>query len=146
VILAVRPGTESHANLMVHLRTEPLASEWWADAESEADDDASYVVVYAAGRVPTAWAGFKVEGGVLRCVDNYERRGYRGRGLYECAYRWRHERVVVPLQLPAETYLFPEPIALHEADGWVRDPGCSGVSTVTGVEHHWQRLTWAPAG
>lgn len=147
MILAVEPGTIGHADLMQHLRAEPLRTDWWADAESEADEHATYVVAYAAGRIPVAWAGFKVEGDVLRCVDNYERRGYRDRGLYESVYRWRHEKVVLRLRMPAYTFLYPEPIPLHEADGWVRDPECVGVSQAHpgGPDHHWQRLIWTPA-
>ena len=66
--------------------------------------------------------------------------------LYSIAYAHRHRTVVLPLGLPAVTYLFPEAIPLHLASGWVRDvgPDASGTSRARsdGDLHHWQRLRW----
>lgn len=151
-----------------------MRSQWLEDAESEHEPGTSYLVAYAPddqGRmVPAAWAGYRIEtrddGPILKCVNNYVRREHRGHAgynrlrkvrhgyrtsipdLYAHAYAARHKHVVTLLGMRAETYLFPEPIALHEADGWIRDtsPEGSGTSRPAGggPEHHWQRLTWSP--
>lgn len=138
---------------MAQLRTEPLRTQWLDDAESEAETGVSYIMIFAADGagelVPAAWAGWTVvdvEGvQTLKCCNNYVRHGFRRRDpdLYGIAYRIRHRNVVRRLRLPAETYLFPEPIGLHIADGWVPDlgPGGSGDSE---FGHRWQRLTWSP--
>ncbi len=158
-VLRVRPGERLHDELLATLSAEPLATQWWRDAESRATPAASYMVVYM-GEVPAAWAGWFVEDHdgrrVLRCCDNYVRRGYRRRSpeLYTLAYRRRHRDVVRRLGLPAVTYLYPEPIGLHLRNGWVYDtsPGSAGVSTPypdqpagpDNPEHRWRRLRWAP--
>ncbi len=137
---------------------EPIRGQWWRDAESEHEVGTAYFLVLAedlAGALqPAAWAGYRIErddtgAPVLRCCNNYVRRSFRRHDpeLYAEAYRARHEQGVLTCGLAAVTYLFPEPIPLHEADGWVQDtgPGASGISRVTGVEHHWRRLTRAAA-
>lgn len=140
---------------VAEVTAEPLAGQWQRDAESAHEDGTAYFVALAedlGGRLwPAAWAGYRIEGtgdnAVLRCCNNYVHRGFRNHDpeLYAEAYHARHEQIVTTCGLPAVTYLFPEPIALHETDGWVRDttPGSAGISVVTGVEHHWQRLTRA---
>lgn len=134
------------------LREEPLRTEWWEDAESEHEPGVAYLMVLVADPgsgwlVPAAWAGYRIEDehgrAVLRCLNNYVRRGFRDRvpELYAVAYAARHRLVVRRLRLPAVTYLFPEPIALHEADGWVRDAGPDAAGT-SADGHRWQRLRW----
>lgn len=133
-------------DLTAQLLAEPLATEWWADAESKHEDGIEYVMVLADG-VPAAWAGWRIEVDtdafrrVLRCRNSYERRGPgRELGLYAHAYRERHERVVLTSGLPGLTYLYAEPIPLHEADGWVKTGVC-GVSKVPGLKPHpWWEL------
>lgn len=151
------PASPRYIDFIGDLGAWPLAADWYADAESTAREypDASYFVTYAPNRygapVPAAWAGYLVlerDGRpFLKCVNNYVTRPFRGRDpdLWQLAYRERHRRIVTQLGAPAETYLFPEPIPVHLADGWQLDtsPTGSGVSRATGVEHHWQRLTWA---
>lgn len=148
------PGND----LIAKLAEEPLRTQWWEDAESRDEPGTAYLMVLVRGPdgwlVPAAWAGYRIEDehgtAVLRCCNNYVRRGYRDHtpDLYPVAYRARHLLVVARLRLPAVTYLFPEPIALHEADGWVRDtaPGSSGQSRPfeNGPVHNWQRLRWEP--
>ncbi|GAB7053210.1 hypothetical protein [Catenuloplanes indicus] len=158
-VVRVTPGTAAHRELLADLGREPLAGEWWEDAESAVDADSartSYMVVYADGPdnrpVPAAWAGWRLEadGTRLKCVDNYVRRGFRQRSpeLYRLVYAARHRQVVLKLRLPAETYLFPEPIGRHLASGWQIDPapGAAGESTPYGggPVHRWQRLVWTP--
>ena len=156
-VLSVAPSDPLHARLMETLSAEPIATQWWEDAESRAEPAASYMVVYVTvdgALVPAAWAGWiiETEGGrrILRCCNNYVRRGFRNRApeLYALAYRARHRQVVSRKGLPAVTYLFPEPIGLHLASGWRVDtgPGSAGTSRSApdGPVHHWQRLRWAP--
>jgi len=153
------PGLREYAAFTALISAEPVRTQWWTDAESEHEPDTFYLVVYAHDDqgllVPAAWAGYRVEtrydaGRVLKCCNNYVRRGFRDRNpdLYAQAYAARHAHVVARFALPAETYLFPEPIGLHLADGWTEDtsPEGSGVSRPHegGPEHRWQRLTWTP--
>ena len=141
VVLSVRIGDERYEDLIGQIR---------ADAEHELDEQPgkawAVVAVEGHGRwVPAAWAAATVEPGpggpVLRCSDNYERRGPgRLHGLYPIAYRHRHETVVAPSRLPGLTYLFAQPIGLHEADGWHRT-GLTGTSRQPGIEpHQWWEL------
>ncbi|WP_033346767.1 hypothetical protein [Catenuloplanes japonicus] len=158
-LVRVDAGSPEHAALLAELGQEPLAGEWWEDAESRVDADSartSYMVIYMAdtdGRtVPAAWAGWRREdeGQRLKCVDNYVRRGFRQQNpeLYRLVYAARHRQVVLKLRLPAETYLFPEPIGRHLASGWQIDPAPDAFGTSTpydgGPVHRWQRLTWTP--
>lgn len=161
-VARVVAGTGRHRELLATLSAEPVASQWWEDAESRIDADSehtSYMVVYVPGdggqMVPAAWAGWRIETGddgarVLRCCDNYVRQGYRRQipELYRLAYKARHRQVVAVRRMPAVTYLYPEPIGLHVADGWTIDtsPDAAGRSTPYegGPEHHWRRLTWTP--
>ncbi len=155
-VIAVLPGSKRHARLIAEMRSEPLATQWWQDAESRyepGEPPVSYMVTYVTDDnglvVPAAWAGWRLDtdwtGTRLLCCDNYVRRGYRGRvpELYRLAYRARHRNVVRALKLPAVTYLFPEPVDLHLADGWVQDDSPSG-SDVSDLGHHWTRLDWTP--
>ncbi len=150
-----RPGM--YAEFVATLRQEPLRTQWWNDAESEHEDGVSYIVALAPSRsglmIPAAWAGYMIRpDATLKCCNNYVvhgfRDGYHRVDLYARAYRVRHRDVVLRLGLPAETFLFARPIALHEADGWVRDrsPEGSGWSHpfLGGPTHSWQRLTWSP--
>ncbi len=132
---------------------EPLRTQWRDDAESEHEPDVSYLMVLVddgGPLVPAAWAGYRVIDGVLHCCNNYVRREYRGRNpeLYAMAYAARHREVVAVLNMPAVTYLYAQPIPLHEADGWIRDtgPGSHGVSRARpdGEEHPWWRLRREP--
>jgi hypothetical protein len=132
-----------------------LRDEIWQDAEGQVevvDLSTVWTVVEArehARFVPVAWCASTVvtaEDGpqMLRCSDNYERRGVgRHYGLYRIAYRHRHLTRVLPLALPAATYLFAQPIPLHEADGWVRT-GNAGTSHATTEPHDWWELRREP--
>lgn len=120
----------------------------WADAESAMDDEPGKVwcvaTVRAGGRrVAAAWAAaYETEEHgqrVLKCCDNYEHPDWRGRGLYGLAYAWRHATVLVPSGLPAVTYVFAQPVAKDEADGWVvTDEGDSADG------HHWYEMRRDP--
>lgn len=149
IVETFEPGSPGYTDLLDALCAEPLRTQWWHDAESAVEPGTTYVVAYGSGDNNlfgmAAWAGLRISDGVVRCCDNYVRRGFRGRGFYESVYWVRHQ-ILAGFGMPGETFLFPEPILLHEAGGWVRDarPAGSGVSTVTGVPHRWQRLTWTP--
>lgn len=154
-IITLTRNHPQYDQITTELCTEPLRSQWWDDAESHHEPGISYSMVIH-DEVPAAWAGwtFEREDGrpVLRCCNNYVRREYRGGvpDLYALAYAHRHRHIVTHLGMPAVTYLFPEPVALHLADGWVIDtsPGSSGTSWARevgqGQEHHWRRLRWTP--
>ncbi len=144
--------------ILDRLCEETLAAEWWDDAESRHEDGINYLMVvdrnHPSGMLPVAWAGWRVEdengAAVLRCCNNYVRRTHRGHvpDWYSIAYLARHRLVVQRLGMPAVTYLYEQPIWLHELDGWVKDtgPGSSGVSHARegGEPHPWWRLRLPP--
>ena len=129
------------------MANDDLVEQMWADAEHVPDDftGATLSMVLVDG-VPAAWAGSTEEEEIsgapmLRCCLNYERRGPgRDLGLYAEAYAHRHRTVVEPSGVPAVTYLFAEPIAPHEADGW-RRTGHTGMSD---QGHRWWGLHREP--
>lgn len=141
-------GDDSYEPLISQIRTdEQLRADMWRDAEHDLQEqpDKRWTIVVVNG-APVAWAAATIEDQdgqrVLRCSDNYERRGIgRVAGLYRVAYRHRHQRIVAPSGLPGLTYLFEQPIALHEADGWVR----TGATDLSDAGHRWWELR-RPAG
>jgi hypothetical protein len=159
------PDDDGYDQLLKELEEEPLATEWWNDAESRADYGVSYIVVYDldehGNEVPAAWAGWIHEldldeqlggGMIVRCCNNYVRRGFRDRDpeLYAVAYRRRHEQIVLRFGVPAYSFLYRQPIPIHLADGWEYDtpadePGESRAYP-GGELHQWWRLHWRPPG
>jgi hypothetical protein len=143
-IVTLTHGDQEYTALLDRIRADTaLVAAMEADAESHPDElDVpgtwwSVALVERQGvEVPAAWCAARVEGDLLKAHSNYEHPDHRGHGLYAAAYRERHRSVVVPSGLPTVTYLFPEPIALHEADGWVR----TGVSGVSEMGHQWAEL------
>lgn len=118
----------------------PLVARMWADAESqpaELDQPGTWWTVALVDDAPAAWCAARPAGDVLYCHSNYEHPRHRGRGLYAAAYRERHRHVIQPAGLDAVTYLFEQPIPLHEADGWQRT-GPTGDGKVSG--HRWWEL------
>lgn len=154
-VLNIRLGDERYEELIGQIRTDPgLLAEMWADAEHEVVEVPgkvwTVVLVEQGGRwVPAAWCAATVEqhadGPVLRCGDNYERRGSgRELGLYRVAYRYRHETVVLPSGLPGLTYLFSQPVGPHESDGWYWT-GVTGTRREVGLEpHDWWEMRREP--
>jgi hypothetical protein len=153
------PDDPEYPGIMDLLRAEPLRTQWWNDAKSEVEPGVSYLMVLAeddrGDMVPAAWAGYRVDqaddGPVLWCCNNYVRHGFRDRApeLYAQAYTARHREVVTRLGIPAYTYLYAQPIALHLVDGWVydRSPHGRGMSRppAPGVlSQPWWRLLWQP--
>jgi hypothetical protein len=146
-------GQPEYARLLTRIRQDPaLVAAMWADAESRPDEldrpgtRWSVTLVEGSGQeAPAAWcAARQIEDRgvpVLKCHSNYEVPAWRGQGLYAAAYRERHRRVVHPSPLPAFTYLFPEPIGLHIADGW-QTTGLTGPGEVDG--HTWWELRHEP--
>lgn len=152
----VRLGDSLYEDLLGQIRNDPaLLARMWDDAESHLDEAPGKVWSVAAvtdhrGRwTPAAWAAAieQTEDGrpVLKCCNNYERPGYRGHGAYAAAYAHRHTTIVAPSHLPGVTYLFRQPIGLHEADGWYRT-GVQGVSTEAAQSHEWWELRRHPTG
>lgn len=135
-------GGSRYARLLHQIgQDSALVAAMWAHAESRPEEldmpGTSWTVVLADG-VPAAWCAARVQAdGTLKCHSNYEVPAYRGRGLYEAAYRARHLQVIQPSDLEAVTYLFPEPIDLHEEDGWYRT-GAKGPGELDG--HQWWEL------
>lgn len=143
-ILTLTPDHPRYVEIIAHFAAEPLATQWWSDAESRHEPGVSYALVLADD-VPAAWAGWivtEIDGiWTLKCCSNYERRGAgRERGLYALAYNHRHRATVAPSALAAVTYLFPEPIELHEADGWTR----TGLADLSDDGHDWAELRREP--
>lgn len=148
-LVNVAIGQPRYEELVGQIRTDPaLLAHMWGDAEHRLEERPGKVwtvcAVRSEGRwVPAAWAASIAEDAMLRCGDNYEHPAWRGKGLYAAAYTYRHTTVVAPSALPAVTYLFAQPIALHEADGWYRS-GAHGVSTEAGEPHEWWELRRDP--
>ena len=127
-----------------------LLATMWQEAESrldEAPEGAPYVKMWWVTLAPNtsepaAWAALVLgASGEVVCCNNYERGEWRGLGLYEQAYRRRHA-ILAALGMPAVTYIFAQPLALHLADGW-RITG-QGDSAEMGVpSHHWYELRWS---
>lgn len=149
----VQVGHPLYEELIGQIRSDRrLLDEMWADGEHRLEEapDKIWTVVSIVG-APVAWAsarpGGAHDGRFLYCGDNYERRGVgRRRALYQVAYRHRHNTVIVPAGVPAHTFLFAQPIPLHEADGW-RKTGQTGVSRQEGLDpHEWWELRWLPPG
>ncbi|WP_431728555.1 hypothetical protein [Verrucosispora sp. TAA-831] len=148
-------GTVRFAVLLAGLRADTaLVEQFWADAEGTPDElDVpgtmwSVVVLRDGSRwgALAAWAAARVDGDMLKCFASYEVPGAgRERGLYRDAYRERHRAVVLPCRRPAVTYLFAQPVPLHEADGW-RRTGVSGTSSEPGIPSHaWWELRREPS-
>ena len=138
-VLTVQIGDENYERTIGPIRSDRvLRAEMQADAEHTLDERPGKLwCVVLVGDVPAAWCAVQIQDGVLRCSDNYERRGVgRERGLYTEAYRHRHNTIVAPSGLPAVTYLFAQPIARHEADGWYR----TGLAGVSDDGHEWSEL------
>ncbi|MEV0732417.1 hypothetical protein [Polymorphospora sp. NPDC050346] len=150
-VINVQLGDPRYRAALADLRHPVLAHQMWTDAEHRYRRRRGKVWTVALVRdrgrwVPAAWAAAAVEtddGGrrVLVCSDNYERRGVgRDLGLYAVVHDYRHRTVIVPSGLPAVTYLFLQPIALHERYGWYLT-GLAGTSTRNGIEpHDWAEL------
>lgn len=110
---------------------------WWL-----AVDDGGQVLAWCAAWALTGQTAQEVTAD-LECGHNYERRG-RGRqiGAYRLVFAARQHWIDVG-QYSCVTHLFDQPVALHEAAGWVRvkpyDPADVGA-----YGHHWQRLIYTP--
>lgn len=147
-IYNVRQGDDRYEQFIGQIRADrQLQADMWADAEHELIElpGKSWTVVAVDG-TPVAWAAARVEQidgtRVLKCSDNYERRGVgRDRQLYRLAYTYRHTTIVEPTRLPAVTYLFAQPMPLHEADGWRR----TGLTGTSEHGHDWWELRRDPS-
>jgi hypothetical protein len=144
-VVTVQLGDPAYEELLGPVREDrALLAQMWADAESRLDEEPGkswcIAMVEVDGRqVAAAWAAaveVEHQSGVrmLRCCNNYERPGYRGRGLYALAYAHRHATVVRPSGMPAITWIFDQPRALHERDGWVVTD--VGISREPDIEPH----------
>lgn len=157
-IVNVVQGDDLYEELLSQIRDDPgLLQQMWQDAEHRLIEVPGKIwtiaVVWSEQErrwVPAAWAAAcevidDAGRAVLRCSDNYERRGVgRDHGLHGAVYRHRHETVVAPSGLPAVTYLFAEPIPPHERDGWYKT-GLHDVSREPGIdEHPWWELRRDP--
>jgi hypothetical protein len=140
-VITLMHGSSAYARLLEQIRQDSeLVAAMWSDAESHPDEldvPGTFWTITVDGGRPAAWCAARVVDGVLKCHSNYEVRACRGRGLYEAADRARHQRVVLPLAVPAVTYLFAQPIGLHEADGWHRT-GLTGPGALD--DHQWWEL------
>jgi hypothetical protein len=148
-VITLARGQPEYADLLDQIRQDPaLVNAMREHAEScpdELDRPGTWWTVAIVDGAPAAWCAARVDAGELRCHSNYEHPGYRGHGLYAAAYRERHDTVVEPSNLAAVTYLFSQPIGLHESDGWYRT-GVSGVSTDASQAHEWWELRRDPTG
>jgi hypothetical protein len=119
-------GEQLYTDLLAEIRRDrALVAAMWADAECRPDEldvpGTHWTVALTEDGTPAAWCAARIlDDGALRCHSNYEARPHRGRGLYEAAYHARHDNVVRAYGKPAVTYLFLQPIGLHEARGWYR--------------------------
>lgn len=157
-LVNVQLGDPGYEELIGQIRADAaLREQMWQDAEHRLEESPdkiwSLVIVRVDDRwVPAAWAAARVVDGVLVCSDNYERRGFRGSdlgrdgwGFYPKAYAHRHVTVVVPSGLPAQTFIFAQPRALHEAGGWVAT-GLARTSHEADEPHPWLEMRRDPGG
>lgn len=134
-------GEQLYTDLLDRIRRDDeLVAAMWTDAECRPDEldvpGTHWTVTVAYDGTPTAWAAARITDDVLQCHSNYEVRAWRGNRMYEAAYHARHWHVVHAYGLPAVTYLFAEPIGLHEADLWRR----TGQTGVGETGHQWWEL------
>lgn len=135
-------GEQLYADLLARIRDDrDLVAAMWADAECRPDEldiaGTHWTVTLTDDGTPAAWCAARIQDdGVIKCHSNYETRAWRGCGLYEDAYHARHRDVILAYQRPALTYLFAQPIGLHEASGW-RLTGKTGAGT---LRHQWWEL------
>lgn len=135
-------GEQLYTDLLARIRRDSaLVSAMWADAESTPDEldvpGTHWTVALTDDGTPAAWCAARIQDdGLIKCHSNYEIRTWRGLGLYEDTYHARHRDVVLAYKRPAVTYLFAQPIGLHEANGW-RRTGQTGVGT---LGHQWWEL------
>lgn len=141
-------GEQLYTDLLDRIRgDQDLVAAMWTDAESKPDEldvpGTHWSVVLADDGTPTAWCAGRIEDdGTLKCHSNFEVPASRGQGMYALAYHARHRDVVLAYRRPAVTYLFEQPIALHEADGWQR----TGVTGAGALGHRWWQLTRPATG
>lgn len=77
----------------------------------------------------------------IECGHNYERRGLgREAGAYRHVFAAR-QTWLIEQRPTAVTYIFDQPVELHEAAGWTR----TGLHRMSTHGHHWQQLVWQPA-
>jgi hypothetical protein len=142
-VMTLIHGERLYTELLADIsRDDRLVAAMWADAESRPDEldipETHWTVTLLEDGTPAAWCAARFQDdGVLKCHSNYEVRAYRGRGLYEAAFHARHNNVVLAYKRPAVTYLFSDPIALHETRGW-RCIGATGHGELDG--HQWWEL------
>ncbi|SCF50082.1 hypothetical protein GA0070563_12639 [Micromonospora carbonacea] len=136
-IVTLGHGQREYTRLLDSIRADAeLVARMWADAEStpdELDRPGTVWSVALVGGAPAAWCAATPDAGVLRAHSNYEHPRYRGQSLYAMAYAQRHQDVIRRARLPVVTYLFSQPIPLHEADGWYR----TGAQGPGEVDAHW---------
>ncbi len=154
-LVVVESGGQMYEDLLGPVRSDvALLQQMWLDAESELDEEPgkqwAIATVFHRGQwVAAAWAAAverEHEGQtILHCCNNYEVPAFRGKGLYRQAMAHRQTAVVQRRGLPARTFIFDQPRALHQALGWhVVD---SGVSQLDGVPTHvWFEMWWTPPG
>jgi hypothetical protein len=92
---------------------------------------------------PLAWCAYEPsdEPGIdVKCVDSCERPECWDEDVYLVVYTARHELI---RQHRAVTYIYPEPVELHETDGWAVTG--TGISREPGMpERRWYRLARQP--
>lgn len=140
-LLVLRAGDARYNDVVGALtRDDRLRAEVWAAAESELQErpDKTWVVAVDAGRA-LAWCAFQPSdepGYVVKAVDSYVRPEAWHRRLYPLVFFRRHQLIRA---VPAVTYVFDQPLALHFGCGWV--PTGDGWSSEPGIPpHHWTRL------
>lgn len=140
-------GEQLYTHLLAHIRADQgLIDAMWADAESRIDEldqpDTHWTVTLLDDGTPAAWCAASIrDDGTIKAHSNYEVPAHRGRGLYELAHHRRHRDVLLAYKRPAISYLFPQPVALHEMTGW-RTTGTGGNGEIAG--HRWVQMTWQP--
>lgn len=140
--LTLEHGEQLYTDLLERVRADrDLVAAMWADAESRPDEldvpGTHWSVALTEDGTPAAWCAARIEDdGTLKCHSNYEVRAWRGQRMYEDAYFARHWGVVRVYRRPGVTYLFEQPIGLHEADGWYR----TGLTDVSADGHRWWEL------
>ncbi len=141
--MTLKHGEQLYTDLLTRIREDTdLVAAMWAHAESRPDEldrpGTYWTVTLLDDGTPAAWCAARIQDdATITCHSNYEVPAHRGRGRYTAAHQGRHRDVLLAYKLPAVTYLFAQPIALHKAHGWYLT-GPTGPGELAG--HQWWEL------
>lgn len=124
-------------------------SKIWEDAEIDmrrevhADPRKRWWLAVDDGELLAMCAAWLNDEGRMECGHNYE---FRGRGRQISSYRrvfGARQAWILRHRYNCVTYIFDQPVALHEEAGWRRIKPYD-LADVSEHGHHWQHLVYSP--